>query len=234
MNDDGEYARQTARAIRSLARRDPVLRHLIRRVGPCRLAERGMGDPFQSLLSAIVSQQLSTRAARSIHARLLALFPRVEHPSPRQLLRRADEELRAAGLSWAKVTAVKDLCARVLDGTVPDAAELRLMDDEAIVERLVRVRGVGRWTVEMLLMFQLGRLDVFPVTDLGVRRGYMLAFGAREMPAPKVLAERGEPWRPYRSVASWYLWRATDSVPELLAKTEPRARSAVQTRAKIP
>ncbi|MDH3451232.1 MAG: DNA-3-methyladenine glycosylase [Gammaproteobacteria bacterium] len=204
------------RATRILARRDKVLGYLIKRVGPCRLQERRRDDPFQSLFSAIVSQQVSTKAARAIHARVMQLFPRVEHPSPRQLLRKSDAALREAGLSRAKVLAVKDLAARVLDGTVPGVTELAEMDDEAIIERLVQVRGIGRWTVEMLLIFQLGRPDVFPVGDLGVRKGYMLAFGETEMPDPQRLWEIGEAWRPYRSVASWYLWRATDSVPELL------------------
>jgi 3-methyladenine DNA glycosylase/8-oxoguanine DNA glycosylase len=204
------------RATRILARRDKVLRHLIKRVGPCRLHERRRDDPFQSLFSAIVSQQVSTKAARAIHTRVLGLFPRVAHPSPRQLLRKPDAALREAGLSAAKVLALKDLAARVLDGTVPDVTELDAMSDEEIIERVVQVRGVGRWTVEMLLIFQLGRRDVFPVGDLGVRKGYMLAYGEAEMPEPKRLWEIGEAWRPYRSVASWYLWRATDSVPELL------------------
>ncbi len=204
------------RAARILARRDKVLRHLIKRVGPCRLQERRRADPFQALLSAIVSQQVSTKAARAIHARVIQLFPRVPHPSPRQLLRQSDAALRAAGLSGAKVAAVKDLAARVLDGTVPPVDKLATMPDEAIVERITRVRGVGRWTVEMLLIFQLGRDDVFPVSDLGVRKGYMLAYGTPELPTPEGLWDAGEAWRPYRSVASWYLWRATDSVPELL------------------
>ncbi len=211
------------RAARSLARRDAVLRNLIKRVGPCRLEERRRADAFQSLLSAIVSQQLSTKSARAIHTRLIGLFPRVPHPSPRQILRKSDTALRDVGLSQAKVVAVKDLAARVLDGTVPAVEELHAMDDEAIIERVMRVRGVGRWTVEMLLIFQLGRGDVFPVSDLGVRKGYMLAYGASEMPTPQHLNEVGEAWRPYRSVASWYLWRATDSVPELLETHRRRA-----------
>ncbi|MDH3714717.1 MAG: DNA-3-methyladenine glycosylase 2 family protein, partial [Gammaproteobacteria bacterium] len=156
------------RATRILARRDKVLRHLIKRVGPCRLHERRRDDPFQSLFSAIVSQQVSTKAARAIHTRVIGLFPRVAHPSPRQLLRKSEEALREAGLSAAKVLALKDLSARVLDGTVPDVSELAKMDDEEIIQRIVQVRGVGRWTVEMLLIFQLGRRDVFPVGDLGV------------------------------------------------------------------
>ncbi len=209
-------------AARRLARRDAVMRELIRRVGSCRLAERGRTGVFESLLAAIVSQQLSSKAARSIHARLLALFPRVDHPSPRQLLRKPDEALREAGLSRAKIAAVRDLSARVLDGTVPAADVLAVMDDEDIVERLCQVRGIGRWTVEIMLMFQLGRADVLPATDLGVRRGYMLAYGDAELPTPGALMSAGEAWRPYRSVASWYLWRATDSVPELLAAHKAR------------
>ena len=208
----------TQRAIRALKRRDAVLRDLIRKVGPCRLHERRRADPFAALVSAIVSQQVSTSSARAIHTRLMQAFTRSTHPSPRQILRKSDEQLRAVGLSRAKVAYVKDLSRCVLNGTVPEVAELESMADDDIVDRLTQVQGIGRWTVEMLLLFQLGRPDILPVGDLGVRKGYMLAYGLDAMPAPADLLGAGAAWRPYRSIASWSLWRATDSVPELLER----------------
>ena len=192
-----------------LATADPVMARLVDAVGPCRLAFGQLDNPFQSLLRAIVYQQLNGKAAATIHGRLLALFPG-EHPDPEEILATPDEALRACGLSRAKTAAANDLAARTLDGTVPSLDALRAMDDAAIVERLTAVRGVGPWTAEMLLIFQLGRPDVLPVTDYGVRNGFRRAFGLEDLPTPAVLRDAGERWRPYRSVASWYLWRAAD------------------------
>jgi len=166
--------------------------------------------PYHSLLRAIVYQQLSGKAAGSIHDRLLALLDGAADSAPQALLALSDEQLRGAGLSRNKVLAVRDLAARCLDGTVPGDEALQSLDDEQIIERLSRVRGVGRWTVEMLLIFKLGRPDVLPVGDLGVRRGCQWLFGMAEPPTPKALTALAEPWRPYRSVASWYLWRISD------------------------
>jgi 3-methyladenine DNA glycosylase/8-oxoguanine DNA glycosylase len=157
-----------------------------------------------------VDQQLSGKAAATILGRVLALYSPRRFPRPRDILATPPERLRAAGLSAAKVAAVRDLAARTLDGTVPSMARVRRMADEEIVERLTAVRGVGRWTVEMLLMFRLGRPDVLPLGDLGVRNGFARTFGRRVLSDPRVLSRRGERWRPYRSVASWYLWRALD------------------------
>lgn len=200
------------RALAHLRQADPTLGELIDRVGPYQLVIHEMADPFQMLLRSIVNQQLSGRAASTILGRVIVAVGE-DPPSPESVLRTPDRQLRDAGLSWAKVASVKDLAAKVLDGTVPTLDVLHELDNEEIVERLTVVRGIGRWSVEMLLIFRLGRADIFPVTDLGVRKGYMLAFGLDEPPAPKELEKRCEHWRPYRSVASWYLWRALDGLP---------------------
>jgi len=198
-------------AIAELARRDPPLGTLIERVGPYRLTLRDMRSPFLGLLRAIVYQQLSGKAAATIHGRLTALFERGE-VTPAALLAMPPERLRAAGLSAAKAAAAYDLAEKTLAGIVPDADALTAMADEEIIERLVSVRGIGRWTVEMLLMFNLGRPDVLPVTDLGIRKGFMVTYGLAAMPTPSAVRLHGERWAPYRSVASWYLWRAVDQV----------------------
>jgi len=200
----------TRAAVRSLRRADPALARLIRRVGPCRLSPGRMSSPFARLAQAIVYQQLNGRAAAAIHARFLALYRPARFPSPDALLATPDERLRAAGLSGAKVRALKDLAAKVKDGTVPALRRLRRLDDEEIVERLTQVRGIGRWTVEMLLIFGLERPDVLPAGDFGIRKGFHVAFGTRGLPTPRQVLRRGERWKPHRTVASWYLWRALD------------------------
>ncbi|HEX7046821.1 MAG TPA: DNA-3-methyladenine glycosylase 2 family protein [Gammaproteobacteria bacterium] len=200
-------------ALRRL-RRDPDLRQFIRHAGPFGLVPRRPAAPFPALLRSIVYQQLSGKAAATIHGRVLALFPGRGHPKPAALLEVDEPLLRGAGLSRNKVLAVRDLAARVEDGTVPSLARLRRMDDEEIIERLTAVRGVGRWTVEMLLIFTLGRPDVLPLNDLGVLRGFSRIYDCE--PDAACLAEQGEAWRPYRSVASWYLWRAADMSAEEL------------------
>jgi 3-methyladenine DNA glycosylase/8-oxoguanine DNA glycosylase len=165
---------------------------------------------FGALAEAIVYQQLSGKAAATIYGRVCGLFPRAS-PGPEQILRIADDKLRGAGLSGAKVLAIKDLARRAKAGELPTLAEARAMDDETIVERLTTVRGIGRWTAEMLLIFRLGRPDVLPVDDYGVRKGFALAYKKRELPSPQELAKHGERWKPYRTVASWYCWRALDA-----------------------
>lgn len=200
-------AYEPAVALRHL-QRDPVMRALIREAGPFTLTPRRPAAPFPALLRAIIYQQLSGKAAATIHSRVLALFPGRGHPSPQAFLDMDEAALRDAGLSRNKLLAVRDLAARVMDGTVPTLARLRRMEDEEIIERLTVVRGVGRWTVEMLLIFTLGRPDVLPLADLGVLKGFARAY--RCEPDADRLAEQGEAWRPYRSVASWYLWRAAD------------------------
>jgi methylated-DNA-[protein]-cysteine S-methyltransferase len=191
-------------AVRALRRADPQLGAVIQRVGALRLQLEAPKSTFESLAKAIVYQQLTGKAAATIWGRLRERLGRVE---PSAL---AGADLRGVGLSRAKEAALRDLAARTLEGRVPTLAALRRMDDEAIVERLTEVRGIGRWTVEMLLLFGLGRPDVLPVGDYGVRKGFARAFGLRDVPSPRDVEERGERWRPWRSVASWYLWRATE------------------------
>ena len=176
---------------------------------------RRMHNPFEALARNIVFQQLHGNAAEAIHRRVLALFGK-KKLYPQDILEASEERLRGAGLSAAKLAALKDLAAKTLDGTVPTLARLRRMEDEEIIERLVAVRGIGRWTVEMLLMFRLGRPDVLPVGDFGVRKGFSLAYGLEELPKPKELVHYGERWRPFRSVASWYMWRVNELPPETL------------------
>ena len=189
-------------AITYLCARDGKLSRLIDRVGPFAMPTREAMSPFQMLLHAIVYQQITGKAADSIHKRLVALFPGAK-PGPL-----TDDALRGAGLSRPKVRAARDLADKTLDGTVPTLVKLEDMDDEAIIARLTQVRGIGQWSAEMMLIFQLGRPDVLPVSDLGVRKGFQLSHGGRALPEPKKLLRYGERWRPYRSVASWYLWRA--------------------------
>ena len=197
-------------AVAHLRRRDRALDRIIDIVGPHKPARLGSAQtPFATLLRSIVFQQLSGKAAGSIHRRLLDLFPN-RRPSARALLALGDAELRASGLSRSKVLSVRDLAAKVTARQLPSRRALDAMDDEAIIERLTEVRGVGRWTVEMLLIFTLDRPDVLPVTDLGVRRGFMVCQGNDELPEPSELLAYGEIWRPWRSVASWYLWRASE------------------------
>ena len=190
------------------------MRRLIREVGPFTLTLRSKRSPFESLARAIAHQQLHERAAESILRRFEALFPTGRFPQPSDLLAMDEQAIRGAGFSQAKVAALRDLAAKTLNGTVPTGAIVRKLDDEAIVERLIAVRGVGRWTVEMLLIFQLGRPDVLPVDDFGVRNGFRIAYGLRKMPTPKKVARHGERWKPYRTAAAWYLWRAADRAKE--------------------
>ena len=201
-----QYKPETAR--RCIKNADPVMANLIKRVGPFKLPTEFELSPFEALLRAIVHQQLSIKSAAAIHARVTALFG--NEIKPQVLLEMDPDTLRSAGLSKAKVLAVQDLAARRLDGTVPELSVLQNESNEQIIERLITVRGVGRWTVEMMLIFRLGRPDVLPVDDLGVRKGYHFAYGTKELPTAAELTEAGAVWAPYRSVASWYLWRACE------------------------
>jgi len=171
--------------------------------------------PFDALAESIAYQQLSGKAAATIFGRVRALYPKRKWLDPEQLLATPDETLRAAGLSRAKTAALKDLAAKTIDGTVPTGRALIRMSDDEIIARLTAVRGIGRWTVEMLLLFDLGRPDVWPVDDYGVRKGFAKTFGRRQLPTPKQLMKFGEKWRPYRSMAAWYFWRALDTAEKL-------------------
>ncbi|MDH4302357.1 MAG: DNA-3-methyladenine glycosylase 2 family protein [Nitrospira sp.] len=186
------------------------MRRLIEEIGPFTLRPNARRSPFESLVRAIAYQQLHDRAAESILKRFTALFPGRRFPRPDELLAMNVRAMREAGFSRLKIIALRDLAMKTLDGTVPTSRQMKQLDDEAIVERLIEVRGIGRWTVEMLLIFQLGRPDVLPVNDFGVRNGFRIAYRRRSMPTPKQVLQYGERWKPYRTVASWYLWRAAD------------------------
>jgi DNA-3-methyladenine glycosylase II len=220
-----------AAAVAHLRAGDPKLGALIERAGAFTLRLDHEQSPFESLLESILYQQLNGRAAATIHRRVREYFG--GDPAPQLLLDAPDEVLRAAGVSGNKCKALKDLAALTLDGTVPAHAAIRKMTDDEIVERLTKVRGIGRWTVEMLLIFRMGRPDVLPATDYGVRKGFALTFQripktraltADDLPKPEVLLKRGKRWAPFRSVASWYLWRACD----LARVTAPTGRSSLQ------
>ena len=194
-----------------LAKFDPRLAALIRRAGPFTVSPEKLVRPFDALAESIVYQQLNGKAAATIWGRVRALYPRRKWLDPRLVLATLDQKFRAAGLSRSKTVAIKDLAAKTIDGTVPSTRALERMSDEEIVARLTTVRGIGRWTVEMLLLFDLGRLDVWPATDYGVLKGFAKTFGRKKLPTPKQLHHFGERWRPYRSVAAWYFWRALDN-----------------------
>jgi DNA-3-methyladenine glycosylase II len=215
-------------AIQYLKGRDAKLGTLIDRAGPFTMRLDPSPSPFESLLESILYQQLHGKAAATIHRRVREYFG--GDPTPQMLLDCPDDPLRAAGVSGNKIKAFRDLAAKTLDGTVPTHAAIKKLSDAEIIERLTAVRGIGAWTVEMLLIFRLGRPDVLPVTDYGVRKGFALTFqkipktralAAVDLPKADVLLRRGKKWAPFRSVASWYLWRACD-----LAKgTAPTGRS---------
>jgi len=200
-------------AVNHLLRADKVLARVIKKVGPCGLTPANHRSPFQALVQAVAHQQLNGTAAGTILRRVRALYPHCRFPKPEDVLETPDEQLRGAGLSRAKTTSVKDIAAKTIEGVVPSSRAIKKMSDAEILERLTSLRGVGPWTVEMLLMFTLGRPDVLPVTDYGVRCGFARVYGLAELPSPKELLAHGERWRPYRSVASWYLWRALE-LPE--------------------
>lgn len=192
------------RVLRRLRRRDPVLRRLIRAVGPCTLARQS--DHFGLLVRSIISQQISTKAAASIRARLEETL-KPEALQPKSILGATDEALRSAGLSANKVRCLRDLAEKVHQGAVP-LHDLHEKPDEEVIERLLPVRGIGRWTAEMFLIFSLGRLDVLPVADLGLRAGVRREYALADLPDSSALEELTESWRPYRSIGTWYIWRS--------------------------
>ncbi len=229
----GEPIFDVPKALRHLRKADPVLAGVMRRSVRYNVVPDGTQSLFHALSESIVYQQLSGKAAATIFSRFVALYHqngsvtksekgevrsekgrvgrvRRRFPKPEDVLATPHDVLRSAGLSNNKALALKDLAAKTLDGTVPPLRSVKRMSDEELIERLTSVRGIGVWTVEMLLMFRLGRPDVLPVGDLGVRKGYMLAYGLDEMPTPKQLLQLGEVWRPFRSVGSWYMWRACE------------------------
>jgi DNA-3-methyladenine glycosylase II len=234
---------------------DPVMKQLIALVGPFAMEAREEHSPFEALARAIAHQQLHGKAAQSILNRFISSCGQGSFPAPAALLALKDAALRSSGFSFSKIAALRDLAAKTLSGIVPHHGALHGLSDPEIIERLTAVRGIGRWTVEMLLMFQLRRPDVLPVDDFGVRYGFRVAYGLRKMPAPKALALFGQRWAPHRSAAAWYLWRAVDlaragqlpppaavpKLPRLPRKTKRAAvsaarpaRSGARTRARRP
>ncbi len=197
-------------AVAHLRTSDAALADVIDTVGPFRMQLGGSHSIFGALAKAIVYQQLTGKAAATIFARLCALFPEAHNgPTADQILGASDDELRGVGLSRSKLLSLRDLAQRAKKGEIPTLSEARHMEDEAIVERLTQIRGIGRWTAEMALIFHLGRPDVLPVADYGVRKGFAIAYG-RDLPSPKDLEAYGARWKPYRTVASWYLWRVVE------------------------
>jgi DNA-3-methyladenine glycosylase II len=207
---DTSFRRALRRAEQAVARADPALGKVIARVGPCGLSRTDDFAPFHALTRSICHQQLHGKAAETIHQRVKDAFGDGANPDVRRVHRARLTALRACGLSEAKALAIKDLARKCLDGTVPSPLELAELSDEDVIERVTLVRGIGRWTVEMMLMFWLGRLDVWPVDDFGVRKGFTLLRTLKEPITAKALVPHGERWRPFRSVASWYLWRVAE------------------------
>jgi DNA-3-methyladenine glycosylase II len=200
----------TPETLQYLTAADKHLGILIKRVGPCHLTPKKRRSPFESLVQSVAYQQLNGTAAATILGRVKALYPDKRFPTPHDLLETPDEKLRGAGLSRAKTAAIKDIARKTIEGLVPTSRAIVKMSNEEIIERLTTVRGVGPWTVEMLLIFTLGRTDVLPATDYGVRKGFAMTYGWKELPTPKELLHHGEKWRPHRTTAAWYFWRALE------------------------
>ena len=233
-------------AIAHLSRVDRKLARIIAKTGECRLQIEHAQSIFEALLEAIVYQQLHGRAAATILGRVKALFPGndghvrtrrglvARFPSPQQIAEATPELLRSAGLSQAKMLAIKDLAAKTIEGIVPTARQAHKMSDEELIEHLTQVRGIGRWTVEMLLIFRLGRPDVLPVDDYGVRKGFAKIHKLEQLPKPKELLAHGERWRPHRSVACWYLWRAAEmqALPLVVAEKKKAKQNSKPKAAK--
>ena len=201
----------TPAAHRHLAKHDPVMRRLIREHGKCSLEPETHRLPFQSLVMAVAHQQLNGTAANTILTRFKKLFPGRRFPRPEDLAGVTDAQIRACGFSFAKIASIRDIAAKTLAGVVPTSKQIVTLSDDEIIGRLTEIRGVGRWTVEMLLIFQLGRPDVLPADDFGVRNGFRIAYKKRDQPTVKELLAFGERWRPHRTTAAWYLWCAADA-----------------------
>src|SRR6266853_6795481 len=213
------YPVDAEHVMRELSRADRLLAKVIRRIGSFPTKKRKPQHPFASLLQTIVYQQLAGKAAEAIFGRVKALGAN-GFPTPEEILEASTLKLRNAGLSRQKIAAVRDLAAKTLDGTVPTLAKIRRMSEEEIHERLTQVHGIGEWSVQMFLMFRLGRPDVLPVHDYGIRKGFQRVYGHKDVPKPQVIFEHGEHWRPYRSIASWYLWRALEE-----KRTKPQRKA---------
>src|SRR6202790_2560174 len=225
----------------ALAAKDERLARLIEETVEFQIEMESMDSPYEALMESIAYQSISGKAAAKIFARIKALGKNGRPPTPQEMLKLRPQKLRKAGLSGAKVLAMKDLAQKTIDGVVPTMAQAQKMSDEELVERLVSVRGIGAWTVEMFLIFRLGRPDVLPIHDLGVKKGWAITYGKKHMPKPKELLAFGERWRPYRTLASWYMWRAferagykaTNKISKAIArKKKPKLRTAKMLRPK--
>jgi 3-methyladenine DNA glycosylase/8-oxoguanine DNA glycosylase len=220
-----------------LSRTDKRLAALIDRVGEFQFKLDESGSVYESLLEAIMHQSIAGKAAQAIYARIKALGTNGNCPTPEELLRVRKQKLRKCGLSNAKVAAVRDLAQKTIDGVVPTIEDAEKMSDQELVDRLISVRGIGAWTVEMFLIFRLGRPDVLPIHDYGVQKGWALTYRKKNIPKPKELLKFGERWRPYRTVASWYMWRAVHlagPAARKIAKAKPaKKRAALQAKKRI-
>jgi DNA-3-methyladenine glycosylase II len=214
-------------AMKYLAAKDKRLARLIAETPPFQIEIEEAQSPYEALLESIAYQSISGKAAATIFGRIKALSGNGRPPSPEQVLKLRKSVLRKAGLSGAKIIAMKDLARKTIEGIVPSLQEAQKLSDEELVERLITIRGIGAWTVEMFLIFRLGRPDVLPIHDLGVKKGWCVTYGKKQMPKPKELLAFGERWRPYRTVASWYMWRAA----EKKKKKQQRPRKARKTSA---
>ena len=203
-------------AVEKLAKTDKVLGHLIKSIGRIHFKAQKNLSPYQALVESVIYQQLTGKAAETILGRVKALYPKKSFPDPEGLLKTTDKKLRAAGLSRAKTAYLKDIAAKTISGIVPTSRSISKMEDAEILERLTTIHGVGTWTVEMLLIFKLGRPDILPVTDYGIQKGFAHTFKRKNLPTPKELFEQGKKWRPYRTIAALYLWRATDQIKSKL------------------
>lgn len=219
-------------AVKHLCADDQKLRLLIEETVPFQLKDDGIESPYEALLEAITHQSISGKAAATIFGRIKALGDNGRPPTPEKMLKLKTPALRKAGLSHAKVLAMKDLAAKTISGVVPTREQAEQLSDDELVERLVSVRGIGAWTVEMFLIFNLGRPDVLPIHDLGVKKGWSVTYGKKHMPRPKELLAFGERWRPYRTIASWYMWRSFERAGYKVTNKirPPRVRKKRATR----
>src|SRR5437879_6761686 len=224
----------------TLAAKDPLLAPLIKETQEFRVEKHGADGPYEVLVEAITHQSISGNAAATIFGRVKALGSKGRIPTPEEMLKLRKPALRKAGLSGAKILAMKDLAKKTIEGVVPTLEQANLLSDEELVKRLVSVRGIGAWTVEMFLIFRLGRPDVLPIHDLGVKKGWSVAYGKKHKPSPKELLAFGERWRPYRTVASWYLCRASQraayAATNKIQPKKPKLRkpNAKSTRTSMP
>ena len=231
-----------AEATRQLSASDPKLAVLIAETAPFQTEADAAQSPYEALMESIAYQSISGKAAATIFARIKALGSNSRAPSPEQMIKLRTSTLRKAGLSGAKVLAMKDLARKTIDGIVPTREQAEKMSDDELVERLDSVRGIGAWTVEMFLIFNLGRPDVLPIHDLGVKKGWSVTYGKKHMPKPKELLAFGERWRPYRTIASWYMWRAferagyaaTNKIRKAKVKVVRRRRVVVRIKRRKP